>query len=118
MTGFAGKLRLTLRMIKIEHSIFALPFALISALVAGDGVITPYQLVWILVAMVSARSAAMAFNRLADRNFDRLNPRTQRWPLAAGLLSIPFVTAFVIVCSMLLVFAAYQLNALAFYLSP
>lgn len=112
------KLRLTLRMIKVEHSVFALPFALISALVASRGRIAPWQLLWILVAMVSARSAAMAFNRLADRRFDRMNPRTQKWPLAAGSLSVPFVAAFVVICSLLLVYAAYRLNPLAFRLSP
>jgi 4-hydroxybenzoate polyprenyltransferase len=113
-----SKLALTLRMIKIEHSIFALPFALISALVAADGLPEPIKLLWILMAMVAARSCAMAFNRLADRKFDSLNPRTQKWPLAAGLLSVPFVTAFVVVCSAIFVFAAYQLNQLAFVLSP
>ena len=118
MPGFVGKLRLTLRMIRIEHSVFALPFALISALVAADGVPAPGQLLWILVAMVAARSAAMGFNRLADRKFDRLNPRTQKWPLAAGLLSSAFVGAFVAVCSLILVYAAFRLNPLAFKLSP
>lgn len=112
------KLRLTLRMIKIEHSVFALPFALISALVAARGIPAARQLLWIVVAMVSARSAAMAFNRLADRSFDRLNPRTQKWPLAAGNLSVPFVSAFVVVCSLLLVYSAYRLNPLALALSP
>jgi 4-hydroxybenzoate polyprenyltransferase len=68
--------------------------------------------------MVSARSAAMAFNRLVDRKFDSLNPRTKRWPLAAGLLSVPFVILFTVVCSLLLVFSAWQLNPLAFELSP
>ena len=118
MPGFVEKLRLTLRMIKVEHSVFALPFALISAMVAARGIPAPGPLLWILVAMVSARSAAMAFNRLADRNYDRLNPRTQKWPLVAGLLSVPFVAAFVVVCSSILVYAAYRLNPLAFALSP
>ena len=99
---FLQKLRLTLRMIKIEHSVFALPFALISALVAAHGIPTPHQLLWILVAMVAARSCAMSFNRVADRKFDSLNPRTQKWPLAAGLLSLPFVIVFIAVCTAIL----------------
>lgn len=105
-------------MIKVEHSVFALPFALISALVASNGMPSPRHLLWILVAMVAARSCAMAFNRLVDLRFDRLNPRTQKWPLAAGLLSIPFVIVFVLVCTAIFVFAAYRLNPLAFALSP
>ncbi len=105
-------------MIKIEHSVFALPFALMSALVAARGIPTLHQLLWILVAMVAARSCAMAFNRVADRKFDSLNPRTQKWPLAAGLLSLPFVIVFILVCTAIFVFAAYKLNSLAFVLSP
>ncbi len=105
-------------MIKIEHSIFALPFALISALVASNGLPKPSQVLWILVAMVAARSCAMAFNRLVDRKYDSLNPRTQKWPLAAGLLSVPFVAIFVCVCSAIFIYAAYRLNPFAFALSP
>ncbi len=115
---FLQKLGLTLRMIKIEHSVFALPFALISALVAAHGIPTPHQLLWILVAMVAARSCAMSFNRVADRKFDSLNPRTQKWPLASGLLSLPFVIFFIVVCTAIFIFAAYKLNSLAFVLSP
>ncbi|MCI0443217.1 putative 4-hydroxybenzoate polyprenyltransferase [bacterium] len=115
---FLHKLRLTFRMIKIEHSVFALPFALISALVASHGLPSPHQLLWILVAMVAARSCAMAFNRVADRKFDSLNPRTQKWPLAAGLLSLPFVIVFILMCAAIFIFAAYKLNPLAFVLSP
>lgn len=109
---------LTLRMIKIEHSVFALPFALISALVAANGNLTGHQLLWIVVAMVSARSCAMAFNRLADRKFDRLNPRTQKWPLASGALSVPFAALFVVICSVVFVYAASRINTLALLLSP
>jgi 4-hydroxybenzoate polyprenyltransferase len=109
---------LTLRMIKIEHSIFALPFALLSAIVAARGLPSWRQLVWILVAMVSARSCAMAFNRLADREFDRLNPRTRHWPLAAGVLSLRFVALFILFSAAVFVFAAAQLNQLALALAP
>jgi 4-hydroxybenzoate polyprenyltransferase len=111
-------LLLTLRMIKIEHSIFALPFALMSALIAARGIPSVSQIVWILIAMVSARSCAMAFNRLADRKFDHLNPRTKNWPLAAGALSTSFVTFFVLFCSAIFIYSAYRLNRLAFLLSP
>lgn len=116
--NFLRDFRLTLRMIKVEHSVFALPFAFISALVASDGLPRPNQILWILIAMVSARSCAMAFNRLADRKFDRLNPRTLKWPLAAGLLSVPFVIFFITICSVFFVYSAFRLNELAFKLSP
>ena len=107
-----------LRMIKIEHSVFALPFAMISALVAARGVPDWKILFWILIAMVSARSCAMAFNRVVDYKFDRLNPRTQKWPLPAGLVTVPFVIAFIIICSAIFLYAAYRLNSLAFLLAP
>jgi 4-hydroxybenzoate polyprenyltransferase len=109
---------LTLRMIKVEHSVFALPFALISALVGTRGKLQADQLLWILIAMVSARSCAMAFNRLADLKFDRLNPRTRHWPLAAGMLSRRFVIIFVTVSSLIFLYSAFRLNSLAFQLSP
>lgn len=113
-----GKVALVLRMIKVEHSVFALPFAIISALVAANGLPSWRILFWILVAMVSARSCAMAFNRLADYKFDRLNPRTKNWALPSGLLSTRFVFFFIVVCSSFFVLAAFQLNHLAFLLSP
>jgi 4-hydroxybenzoate polyprenyltransferase len=111
------KLNITLEMIKFEHTVFALPFALIGALLASGGVPRSWQLTWIIVAMVGARSAAMAFNRIADVEFDRLNPRTQERALAKGTLSVPFAVVFTIVMSVLFVFAAWQLNRLCFYLS-
>src|SRR2546426_3319280 len=93
-------LRTTLDMIKWEHSIFALPFALCGAMLAARGWPTAWQLGWIIVAMVAARSAAMAFNRLADAGIDAINPRTQTRALPAGTLSRGFVGGFVIVsCS-------------------
>ena len=108
----------TLEMIKIEHSVFALPFALIGALLAARGWPTVWQIFWIVVAMVGARSAAMSFNRLIDRDLDARNPRTAQRALPAGLLSARFVTGFALLSSAVLVFAAYQLNPLAFRLSP
>jgi 4-hydroxybenzoate polyprenyltransferase len=108
----------TLEMIKVEHSVFALPFALIGALLAARGWPTAWQILWIVVAMVGARSAAMSFNRLIDRDLDAQNPRTAQRALPTGLLSARFVTGFALVSSAVLVFAAYQLNPLAFRLSP
>ncbi len=89
--------RKTLEMIKFEHTVFALPFALIGALLASGGLPRWWQLAWILVAMVGARSAAMAFNRLVDVDFDRQNPRTQERALAKGVLTVRFAVLFTIV---------------------
>ena len=108
----------TLEMIKWEHSVFALPFALCGAMLAAGGWPRLAQLGWIIVAMVAARSAAMAFNRLADHQIDAANPRTSRRALPAGALSRGFVLGFVLVSAGIFVFASYQLNRLAFYLSP
>jgi 4-hydroxybenzoate polyprenyltransferase len=111
-------LRTTLEMIKWEHSVFALPFALCGAMLAAGGWPTAHQLVWIVIAMVAARSAAMAFNRLADAAIDAANPRTRTRALPAGQLSPAFVTTFVLVSSAIFVVAAAQLNRLALWLSP
>ncbi|HTE88249.1 MAG TPA: UbiA-like polyprenyltransferase [Terriglobales bacterium] len=111
-------LRLTLEMIKWEHSIFALPFALCGAMLAANGLPATHQLAWIIVAMVAARSAAMAFNRLADVSMDAANPRTRTRALPAKQLTPQFVSSFVVVSCAIFVFAASQLNRLAFVLSP
>lgn len=111
-------LRLTLEMIKWEHSIFALPFALCGAMLAAGGFPSAHQLVWIVIAMVAARSAAMAFNRLADASIDAANPRTRTRALPAGHLSSAFVATFVIVTSAIFIIAASQLNRLSLWLSP
>jgi 4-hydroxybenzoate polyprenyltransferase len=111
-------LRITLEMIKWEHSIFALPFALCGAMLAANGLPGGQQLLWIVVAMVSARSAAMAFNRLADASIDAANPRTRTRALPSGTLTPAFVTGFVIVSSAVFVLAASRLNRLALALSP
>jgi|SRR5579872_1774673 len=105
-------------MIKWEHSIFALPFALCGAMLAASGLPTAHQLFWIIVAMVAARSAAMAFNRLADATIDAANPRTQMRALPAGHLSPAFVSTFVIVSCAVFVLASSQLNRLTLVLSP
>jgi 4-hydroxybenzoate polyprenyltransferase len=111
-------LRTTLEMIKWEHSIFALPFALCGAMLAANGWPEARQLLWIVVAMVAARSAAMAFNRVADRAIDSANPRTRMRALPAGMLSRGFVIGFVIFFCGLFVLAASQLNRLTLMLSP
>jgi 4-hydroxybenzoate polyprenyltransferase len=112
-----NKLKITLEMIKFEHTIFALPFALIGALLASHGLPTAHQIIWILIAMVGARSAAMAFNRIVDVQFDRLNPRTATRALPAGTLSRRFAVIFTVAMAALFVLAAWQLNPLCFYLS-
>jgi 4-hydroxybenzoate polyprenyltransferase len=111
-------LRVTLEMIKWEHSVFALPFALCGAMLAAGGLPTAHQILWIVVAMVAARSAAMAFNRLADASIDAANPRTRTRALPAGHLSPSFVATFVLVTSAVFVIAASQLNRLTLWLSP
>jgi 4-hydroxybenzoate polyprenyltransferase len=105
-------------MIKWEHSIFALPFALCGAMLAAGGFPSLHQLAWIIVAMVAARSAAMAFNRWADASIDAANPRTSTRALPAGHLTPGFVIMFVIVSSAIFILAASQLNRLALWLSP
>jgi len=117
------RLRLTLEMIKFEHSVFALPFAMTGALLAfRETSLGAYpaalKLVWIVVAMVGARSAAMAFNRLVDSAIDGRNPRTRMRHLPAGLLSHGFGWGFVLVASLVFVLAAGQLNRLCFRLAP
>jgi len=110
--------RLTLEMIKWEHSIFALPFALTGAVLAAGGWPRAQVLFWIVVCMVSARSAAMAFNRLIDAELDAANPRTAMRALPAGRLNSSFVAAFVAVSSAIFLFAAGMLNRLSLELAP
>ena len=105
-------------MIKWEHSVLTLPFGLTGAVLAAGGIPSLHTSIWIIVALVAARSAAMAFNRLADAAIDAANPRTKIRALPAGKLSKSFVAWFVIVTSAILILAAWELNPLAFYLSP
>ena len=120
LTAGVKQTKIILEMIKFEHTIFMLPFALMAAVIAGhhDWLLLARKLPWILLAMVGARSAAMAFNRIVDSRYDALNPRTAARAIPAGLLSVPQVTIFTVIASMLLVFAAWMLNPLAFALSP
>jgi 4-hydroxybenzoate polyprenyltransferase len=112
------KTRTTLEMIKWEHSIFALPFALTGALLAARGWPRAGQLFWIVMCMVLARSAGMAFNRWADAELDAANPRTKMRAIPAGLLSREFVGWFTLVAAGLFIAAAAQLNRLTLLLSP
>src|SRR3954467_12777630 len=111
-------IKTTLEMIKWEHSIFALPFALCAAMLAAGGMPTAAKLGWIVLCMISARSAAMAFNRIADARIDAANPRTAMRAIPAGTLSQKFATVFVIVACLLFIFGAAQLNRVTLLLSP
>ena len=116
--GFWRNIAVTLEMIKWEHSIFALPFALTGAMLAANGWPPAYKLVLIVVCMVTARTAAMAFNRWADADIDAANVRTASRAIPAGLLSRRFVMFFWIACSVLFLLAASQLNRLTLALAP
>ena len=118
MAGILKKIRTTLEMIKWEHSIFALPFALTAMLLAANGLPGRRTVAWIVVAMVAARSAAMAFNRWADADLDAGNPRTRNRAIPAGLLSRQFVLGFTLVALAVFVVAAAELNRLTLELTP
>lgn len=113
-----GKLGVLLEMIKFQHTVFAMPFALMSMLVASHGRPGWGTLGWILLAMVGARSSAMTFNRIVDRAIDARNPRTSARALPAGTVSVAEAWIFLFVMTALFIFAAWRLNALALYLSP
>ena len=112
------KFSIILSDIKIKHTVFALPFALMSAFLAAGGVPEMEKLVWIMVCMVGARSAAMAFNRIVDGRYDAMNPRTRERAIPSGQVSVSSYWVFLILSSVLFIFSAWMLNKLAFYLSP
>jgi 4-hydroxybenzoate polyprenyltransferase len=119
MQNLAAKIANYGRLIRFSHTVFALPFALASVALAWP--IHPVglgSLFWILLAMVGARSAAMGFNRLVDRKFDALNPRTRSWELPQGTVKVWEAVALTVAASLVFVYAAYQLNYLCFALSP
>lgn len=116
--GVWGRLRIILEMIKFEHTVFALPFALMAALLAAGGLPPARATFWILMAMVGARSSAMAFNRVVDCEFDRRNPRTAVRALPAGQLTPAQVWLFVLATTALFLAASWQLNPLTLALSP
>ncbi len=118
MPGLWSRTRTTLEMIKWEHSIFALPFALTAMLLAAHGLPPVRTIAWILAAMVAARSAAMAFNRWADAELDAKNPRTRGRAIPAGLLTRQFVLGFTLLAVVIFELAAAELNRLTLFLSP
>jgi 4-hydroxybenzoate polyprenyltransferase len=118
LTATARNIRTTLEMIKIEHTLFALPFAFLGAVLAAHGLPTVGQLIWITLAMVGARSTAMAFNRIADREYDAANPRTRGRAIPAGALSVGFAWAFTLISAALFFVAAAMLNRLTLMLAP
>lgn len=118
MASITEKLTTTLAMIKFEHTLFALPFAFLGAILAADGLPTWQQILWITVAMVGARSAAMTFNRIVDRDIDAQNPRTAGREIPSGKLSVGFAWAFLYVSIGVFLLASYSLNWLTFALSP
>ncbi|HEX6625628.1 MAG TPA: UbiA-like polyprenyltransferase [Pyrinomonadaceae bacterium] len=118
MVTAVRNIRTTLEMIKIEHTLFALPFAFLGAVLAAGGLPTARQALWITLAMVGARSAAMAFNRIADRAYDAANPRTAARAIPAGQLSLPFAWAFTAASAALFFLAAAMLNRLTLLLAP
>ena len=118
MSTFLHKLKTTLGMIKFEHTLFALPFAFLGAILAANGLPTWRQCLWITVAMVGARSAAMTFNRIVDRDIDAANPRTAARELPAGKLSVGFAWAFLYASIAIFLLASWSLNWLTFALSP
>src|SRR4029079_3442813 len=105
-------------MIKIEHTLFALPFAFLGAVLAARGIPTAWQIVWITVAMVGARSTAMAFNRIADKDYEERSPRTKMRAIPAGALSVTFVGGFTLLAAAVFFVAAAMLNRLTLVLSP
>ena len=112
------KLAIIFSDIKIQHTVFALPFAVMSAFLSAGGLPETEKLLWIIVCMVGARSAAMAFNRIVDARFDKENPRTQDRALPSGKINVGNYAVFLVASSALFVFSAWMLNSLAFYLSP
>jgi len=118
MPGLFNKLRTTLEMIKFEHTLFALPFAFLGAVMAANGLPTWQQILWVTFAMVGARSAAMTFNRIVDRDIDARNPRTANREIPSGKLSIGFAWIFLFASIAVFLIASYSLNWLTFALSP
>jgi 4-hydroxybenzoate polyprenyltransferase len=118
----SSRIKIVLEMIKFEHSVFALPFALVGALLGARATHRSWptwlQLVWVIVAMVSARSAAMTVNRIVDLRYDRENPRTKQRALATGVLSVSFAWTFTLIAVAVFFVAAWQLNLLALKLAP
>ncbi|RUM48714.1 MAG: 4-hydroxybenzoate octaprenyltransferase [Hydrogenothermus sp.] len=112
------KLKIYAELVKFEHTIFALPFAIASVFIVYKGLPKLDKLFWIIIALVAGRTAGMAFNRFFDLPFDKLNPRSQNWASVKGLVKPVEIFILAIISSVGLMFSAYNLNKLAFYLSP
>lgn len=117
-SAIAKKVGHCVELVKLQHTVFALPFALMSALIAANGRLAPHQWTWILAAMVGARTSAMGFNRIVDRHIDALNPRTCSRALPAGHLRVAEAWALVLSSAALMFLAAAELNPLALALAP
>lgn len=113
-----SKIKILFEDIKFSHTVFALPFAFMSAFIASEGLPSINKIIWILLAMVGARSASMAYNRIVDAKYDALNPRTKNRALPSGKISQRYYLFFLLSSAVLFIFSAYQLNRLAFLLSP
>ncbi len=113
-----NKIKLYAQLVKFEHTIFALPFVLAAVFIVEKGLPPVEKLFWILIAAVSGRTAGMAFNRFFDLPFDRLNPRTKNWVSVTGAVKAGEILFLAVISSAVLIFSAYKLNKLAFYLSP
>src|SRR5882672_1579375 len=118
MPALLRNVRVTLEMVKIEHTLLALPFAFLGAVLAANGLPPIRQALGVTIALIGARSTAMAFNRIADRDYDAQNPRTQARAIPAGLLSVSFVWLFTLVSAALFLLAAAMLNRLTLLLAP
>lgn len=118
MSSVTGKIVLYLRMIKFPHSVFALPFAFTGAVMAAGGIPPPGKIFWITLAMVGARSGAMGFNRIIDREIDRANPRTRNRELPMGIIMVSEAVLFTIISFAVLILSAFMLNPLCLKLSP
>ncbi len=114
----SSRIRDYAELVKFEHTIFALPFALASVLLLTERLPSVWKLVWVIIALVSARTLGMALNRLIDEPYDRLNPRTRNWPLSSGRLSRDEVRRLILISGGIFVLSALMINWLAFLLSP
>jgi 4-hydroxybenzoate polyprenyltransferase len=112
------RIRTFLEMVKFSHTIFALPFALMAALLAADGLPSLWKIFWIIIAMAGARTGAMGANRLLDARFDALNPRTKDRALPAGLIETKHALCLTIASYLIFIFAAAMLNSFCFHLAP
>ncbi len=118
MDMFLNRAVLYLRMIKISHSVFALPFAFTGAVLAASGIPSFHQIFWIVLAMVGARSGAMGLNRIIDRDIDKANPRTKQREIPSGKIRVIDAAIFTIISFSIMIFSAYQLNTMCLLLSP